>query len=71
MDMEEGGDRDHIRGQILQGYIESVQADPVRDLGKIAASYPDPLFSIGNQNIAAACKTAEIVAKTCCEPVIP
>jgi len=71
MDMEEGGDRHHISDQILQGYIEYFQADPARDLGKIAAGYPDPLILIGNQNITAAGKAAEIVAKPRGEPIIP
>ena len=71
MDMEEGGDSHHIGGQILQGHIEYFQADPARDLGKIAAGYPDPLIFIGNQNITAAGKAAEIVAKPRGEPIIP
>ncbi|MNJ49240.1 hypothetical protein D3C77_444590 [compost metagenome] len=70
MDMEEGGDSHHVSGQILQGYIEYFQADSARDLGKIAAGYPDPLIPIGNQNITAASKTTEIVAKARDEPVI-
>ena len=71
MDMEEGGDSHHVSGQILQAHIEYFQVDSVRDLGKIAAGYPDPLIPIGNQNITAAGKTAEIVAKPRCEPIIP